>query len=541
MRKFIKIILKTGLVIFLPVFFAAQTNLENVTNQCGYINLSTNNNQGTIMYSGYLFEKTDNYLIYKSFKHCQNGQVNSISVFAYDGTNPPYKLQYESGAEVNDIGVLSGELVKVNNRIFFNKGKPNSYDFDKLYFFDEGISISKAKEVNTDSFPLSGKEFDQLIKFQNGFFYSGETGQSYFLNTENNTSQLKFSESRHNNFWQAPKIFTNAIYNDNLFFTSGANPGSPGTELRKFNVSDNTISTVTTSENDPYGSFPIYLTVCNNKLFFINKTAQYGTEIFYYDESTGSINCLDLNPGAGNSDNSFLTVLNNNLYFLSKFDNKIRIYKYDGTNPPSIIYEELFTEAYGSKYSYTGITAHNNKIYFVRSLRFPATSDDEKTEIFSYNETEFSAVLATTLTPFTTSRFSYNILGFIPQFNEYGRSTLISFKNNLYIVGFEKKNGYFSGEDLFKISSGTLNVSENIKPASLNVFPNPAADEINIQLPLAASNIKVEVYDYAQNLVKSANYRDSNYLKLKTPDTKGNYILKVVTEKNVYYSKFIRK
>jgi len=529
------------LFFFMSTFFMAQTNLQNITNQCGYTNSSTNNNQGTIMYSGYLFEKTSNFLIYKAFTHCQNGQDNSISVSAYDGINPPYKLKYESGEQVNDIGELSGELVKVNDRIFFNKRNPNTYKFDKLYFFDEAISSDKVNEVNTDNFPVNGKEFTQLVKYQNGFFYSGDTDTTFFLNTDNNNSLSKFSEPRHNNFWQTPRIFTNAVYNGNLFFTSGANPGNISTELRKFNVADNTISTITFSENDPYGSYPIYLTVCSNKLFFINKTTQYGTEIFYYDESTGNINCLDLNPGVANSDNSFLTVLNDKLYFLSKLDNKIRVYKYDGVNPPVVIYEEIFTEAYGSKYSYTGITVHNNKIYFVRSLRFPATSDDEKTEIFSYNETEPTAVLATTLAPFTTSRFSYNILGFIPQFNEYGRSTLISFKNDLYIVGFEKKNGYFSGEDIFKISPESLTTNENFASDNLVLYPNPATDEINIRLPKTYANIKVETYDYSQNILKSDSFHNLDLLKLKTPTVKGNYIIKINADNHIYYSKFIRK
>ena len=73
-------------------------------------------------------------------------------------------------------------------------------------------------------------------------------------------------------------------------------------------------------------------------MHFILKTdGTYGSELWKYNGKVPSM-VADIRPGFDGSFPSYLTVFNNELYFLgSNGVNGSELWKYNGTNPPSMV------------------------------------------------------------------------------------------------------------------------------------------------------------------------------------------------------------
>lgn len=79
-----------------------------------------------------------------------------------------------------------------------------------------------------------------------------------------------------------------------------------------------------------------------------------------------------------------------------------------------------------------------------------------------------------------------------------------------------------------------------IEAADLNVYPNPASDVLNINVPFvdAKSNVKVTITDMTGKEVKSASFTTSEDLSMNTESLEnGIYIMTVNSGTKVYSSK----
>lgn len=88
---------------------------------------------------------------------------------------------------------------------------------------------------------------------------------------------------------------------------------------------------------------------------------------------------------------------------------------------------------------------------------------------------------------------------------------------------------------------GTVNyhktIAINCKDNKIRIYPNPTSDYIYID-PISSKNVSIELYNYLGKLVSIYDSSESN--KLKLPETKGLYFLKVITGRYTYTERVIK-
>jgi len=110
----------------------------------------------------------------------------------------------------------------------------------------------------------------------------------------------------------------------------------------------------------------------------------------------------------------------------------------------------------------------------------------------------------------------------------------------IYAKGSSTSYAYHGGNRGFTTLSVTLGISEN-KLLSFEMYPNPASDVLNIQLPSGTDKAEVGVYDYTGRLVSSKTI-SSNDSSLDVQNiSRGIYILRVTTDTKIGVQRFIKK
>ncbi len=85
----------------------------------------------------------------------------------------------------------------------------------------------------------------------------------------------------------------------------------------------------------------------------------------------------------------------------------------------------------------------------------------------------------------------------------------------------------------------TLGISES-RLLSFNMFPNPATDEVNIQLPTGTEKAKVSVYDRVGRLVSTQDVSQNNSKVDVTSLASGMYLIRVSTDTKIGAQRFIK-
>lgn len=89
-------------------------------------------------------------------------------------------------------------------------------------------------------------------------------------------------------------------------------------------------------------------------------------------------------------------------------------------------------------------------------------------------------------------------------------------------------------------SSPSLSVS-GVNRLDFDMFPNPASENVTIQLPSGETKAKVQFYDYLGKLALSRTVTDINNNVDVNELSSGVYILKVATESKIGSQKFIKR
>lgn len=146
-------------------------------------------------------------------------------------------------------------------------------------------------------------------------------------------------------------------WNSALYYT--ADDGVNGAELWRY---DGTSANMVSDSCLGCDSYPMWLTVFDNKLYYMGSDGVNGRELWVYDGVNPPSMVADINPGAGNAVPSHLYVFNNELYFnASNSGSDYELWKYDGINPPSRV-ADIFAGLTGS-HPY-GMQEFSGKLYF---------------------------------------------------------------------------------------------------------------------------------------------------------------------------------
>jgi len=103
-------------------------------------------------------------------------------------------------------------------------------------------------------------------------------------------------------------------------------------------------------------------------------------------------------------------------------------------------------------------------------------------------------------------------------------------------------NGSTSGDQVVttNTSAQVLSISE-AKRLSFDMYPNPATDNLTIQMPSGSEKATVQFYDYVGRLALSKTISSANNNIDVNNLSKGVYILKVLTEDKIGSQKFIKR
>jgi hypothetical protein len=135
---------------------------------------------------------------------------------------------------------------------------------------------------------------------------------------------------------------------------------------------------------------------------------------------------------------------------------------------------------------------------------------------------------------------------FVPTGSQW-RTELINL--NAYIgetdvrIRFQNKSGWGNNMylDDININTNALSLDENNSANSLmNVFPNPALNEVNIELKKFSGNEAANVYDLTGRLILSEQFSAEGKIQLSTRNwSNGLYIIEVQSGSNFSRTKLI--
>lgn len=109
----------------------------------------------------------------------------------------------------------------------------------------------------------------------------------------------------------------------------------------------------------------------------------------------------------------------------------------------------------------------------------------------------------------------------------------------IYAHGASTTYAYHGGTRGFTTLGVTLGISES-RLLSFNMFPNPASDEVNIQLPTGTEKAKVSVFDYVGRLVSTQTVTPNNSKVNVSSLSSGMYLIRVSTDDKIGAQRFIK-
>ena len=110
----------------------------------------------------------------------------------------------------------------------------------------------------------------------------------------------------------------------------------------------------------------------------------------------------------------------------------------------------------------------------------------------------------------------------------------------IYAKGSSTSYAYHGGNRGFTTLSVTLGIPEN-KLLSFEMYPNPASDVLNVQLPTGTEKAEVSVFDYTGRLVSSKTISSNDSTLDVQNISKGIYIIRVATNSKIGVQRFIKK
>jgi len=283
-----------------------------------------------------------------------------------------------------------------------------------------------------------------------------------------------------------------AVYKDKLYFSArddtyghelwvydGVNPPS-----LVMDINSPSPDPIQGKEEGPAGSYPSYLTVYKNKLYFSANDGTSGAELWEYDGINPPSRTRDIYPGSSSSSPSHLTVFNNKLYFSATDGlNGVELWVFDAIVAPSMVNDfNVGPNSSSPKF----LTAYNSKLYY------QASNGTAGSELVAYDG--------------ATSFIHWDIypgaLGSTPM-------DLAVFNGNLYFSSYEPTNG----RELWKTDGNIAYMVANIASGSTSSSPLGMIvfnDNLLFRANNGSAGTELMLYDGSNPPVLVANINSSS-------------------------------
>lgn len=432
---------------------------------------------------------------------------------------------------VNDFNTTTGSItssspkrfIEFDNRLFFNATNANnSTSYGSELTFTNGNSLHGFFDLNLYSPSPSNQDTQNsdpefFVVLNNTLFFSAVINTSNSVTTARG-KELCISDGTASGTFMRRDINPGAangnpsfltVFNNKVYFV--ANDGTNGAELWSADGSALGTQLVADINPGPNGSSIKNLFVFGNRLYFTADNGTSGEELFYMTTNENIILYRDINPGSASSEPRGFTSTNGILYFSAD----------DGTNGRELwsanggifgigLLKDINPGAGSSDPSY--FTVYNNKIYFT------ATDGSNGIELYSSDGSNAGTNMIQNLSPGVGS----------------SDPRALTVSDSKLFFHAENQSGNI-GRELYVYIDPTLSVS-NESVIDINLYPNPTTNSFKINSNEIIDSIVV--YDITGKQVKEFKNTLKNYdiSELVT----GTYFIEIKSNDKVETLKLIK-
>lgn len=380
------------------------------------------------------------------------------------------------------------DLTTFNNNLFFTAVDGTAGNGRRLYRYDAATDTSTLLPVVSSS-GIAAKS----VTLYDTIEYNGKLYLSLADNNLAGRLFFKYDDTTDSLILIPGVQVKNMIIYNNLLFMSAETDANVGFELQVYDDTTNTVILISETNPGNGDGNPTAFTIFQNKLFYAsNGNSFIGRELYEYSPVTDLTRLVEnintRTSGTGRDSNpSFLTVFNNELYFTA-FDLNVgaELFKYDPVLDDVVVASDVCA---GCTLNLSGVNhlfLHNNTFYF------RATGDpDNGEELYSYDPINDTTALVRDLNAgFRQSSSPQNFF---------------TFNNRLFFTARGSNGGAFA----LYVYNDVADIMTELAPASFTSFFLDDAIEFNNKLYLGGrtdnSMVSQELYvydDVALTLVK---------------------------------------
>ncbi len=294
--------------------------------------------------------------------------VDGNELWKYDGTTATQVHDIQEGSVGSDPEYL---VVYNDELVFFADDGVNGQEFWKY----DGTSTSLVQDIRGGSIGSAATSPD-FEEYDGKLYFNASTGsQSLWVYDGTDVTNV-------DNTIGNPRLMTQ--FNSKLYFYGFVSGSDFGGELWEY---DGTTVTNVGDINEGSGNSNIangvsggsHFAIVNGNMYFEADDGVNGDELYKFDGT--SVTRIDLNPGSGNGNPDFLSVINSKLYFQGYDGTITTLREYDGTNLNTIDMGE-------GQRSPRHMTELNGKVVFTTVFN----DNSRRWELYEYDGTTASRV-----------------------------------------------------------------------------------------------------------------------------------------------------
>lgn len=442
---------------------------------------------------------------------------SSTGISRTDGTT--------SGSEFINIGsqTFSGLYKFDDNTLMFRTSAPNA---TRIWKINNNNSIPQLIKQNVDNSGSSYEMSNNSVKLGNYlYFIFKENGLPSIYKTDG-TSLNTLKITNFTDLVSNSVIDIIGTINNQFVYYKTPNPYSEYSEIWISDGSGNGTLLQTFTQRPRKESV-----IFNNKLYFIG----YKSGFSYLMTTDGTNAGTQMVRQIGNGDSSpynydqisaIFSYCGNNL-FIANFGYRNSVWKTDGTAAGTIELAQHSITDYNTSY-YSDFSCAKNYLYFLNL----GSDKIWRTDGTLVNTQPFSVTVMKNGLPDVADE----------QITGVPLPSMATDGDNLFINSYTESNGW----ELYSITSDlpTFLSTEEVgiktgKIVAIELYPNPASNDLHVKTPNNQIIDRVEIYDLSGKLTRNINF-NLNSIDVSQLNS-GIYLLKVSIKDKTYSGKFIKK